>query len=82
MRPSIYGGSASKARKTVAWRVWRARSADGLLILVGFMSAYYVRYQLQWFRTVDPANQLDLWDYLPFALILVVLILFSGSDPT
>ncbi len=68
-----------------AWWKYLLVVSDALLILVAFMSAYYVRYQLQWFRAVDPANQLSLWSYTPFALILVVFILlsfrFSGVYP-
>lgn len=59
--------------------------ADACLILLAFVLAYYVRYQLQWFRAVDPASQVTLWDYLPFALALVLLVLaafrFSGVYP-
>ncbi len=50
---------------------------DGVLILIGFLGAYYLRYQLQWFRSVDPAFQLSLWAYAPFALVLVIVSLFS-----
>jgi exopolysaccharide biosynthesis polyprenyl glycosylphosphotransferase len=59
--------------------------ADALLILLAFTIAYYIRYQLQWFRTVDPAFQLSLQEYAPFALALVLLVLlafrFSGVYP-
>jgi exopolysaccharide biosynthesis polyprenyl glycosylphosphotransferase len=51
--------------------------ADGLLILVAFSIAYYIRYQLQWFRAVDPAFQLSLLNYAPFALTLAVMVLFA-----
>jgi exopolysaccharide biosynthesis polyprenyl glycosylphosphotransferase len=50
---------------------------DACLIVLAFVAAYYVRYQLQWFRTVDPAFQLSLWDYTPFALVLVILVLIA-----
>jgi len=49
--------------------------ADAVLILVGFVCAYYLRYQLQWFRTVEPAFQLSLREYAPFAAALVGFIL-------
>lgn len=59
--------------------------SDAFLILVAFGIAYYVRYQLQWFRAVDPAFQLSLRDYAPFAIILVIMVLlafrFSGVYP-
>lgn len=59
--------------------------SDALLILVAFAGAYYLRYQLQWFRAVDPAFQLSLTQYAPFALLLDLLVLlafrFSGVYP-
>lgn len=59
--------------------------SDALLILVAFAIAYYVRYQLQWFRAVDLANQLTLRAYAPFAVTLVAMVLlafrFSGVYP-
>jgi exopolysaccharide biosynthesis polyprenyl glycosylphosphotransferase len=66
------------------WRYLLVLS-DALLIVMAFTGAYYVRYQLQWFRAVDLANQLSLREYLPFALALVVVVLlafrFSGVYP-
>ena len=60
-------------------RWWPAllRISDMILILVAFVMAYWVRYRLQWFLTVDPANQADLVTYLPFALALVFLLFCS-----
>ena len=58
---------------------------DVLLILVAFVAAYYIRYELQWFRSVDPAYQVDIWTYAPFALALVIILpisfRFSGVYP-
>ncbi len=51
--------------------------ADALLILVGFAGAYYLRYQLQWFRSVDPASQRSFVDYLPVALALMLVLLVA-----
>lgn len=60
-------------------------AADMLLILVAFLGAYYIRYQLQWFRAVDPVFQVDVWAYTPFAvallLILPISFRFSGVYP-
>lgn len=72
-------------RVNPAWWKYLLLLNDALLSLIGFMIAYYVRYQLQWFRAVDPAFQLTLWDYGPFALVLMPVILlslrFSGVYP-
>jgi exopolysaccharide biosynthesis polyprenyl glycosylphosphotransferase len=58
---------------------------DVIVILVAFVAAYLIRYELQWFRTVDPAYQVEIWVYAPFALALVIILpisfRFSGVYP-
>ena len=58
---------------------------DAILILAAFVAAYAIRYDLQWFRAVDPVFQVDIWVYAPFALALVVVLpisfRFSGVYP-
>jgi exopolysaccharide biosynthesis polyprenyl glycosylphosphotransferase len=60
-------------------------AADMALILIAFAVAYYVRYQLQWFRAVDPVFQVGFTVYIPFAvallLILPISFRFSGVYP-
>ena len=53
------------------------RISDLILIVAAFVMAYWVRYRLQWFLTVDPANQTELVTYLPFGLALVFLLFCS-----
>ncbi len=48
---------------------------DAVLINAAFALAYIIRYQWQWFRSVDPAYYTDFTAYLPFALLLTVLLL-------
>jgi len=48
-----------------------------VLINLSFAAAYWVRYDLQWFRTVDPANYAPFRMYVPFALVLTVLLMIS-----
>jgi len=55
------------------------RVVDSLLILVAFAGAYWLRYDLQWFRAVDPAYQVPIWVYFPFALLLVVVLQITFS---
>jgi exopolysaccharide biosynthesis polyprenyl glycosylphosphotransferase len=59
--------------------------ADMVLILLAFVVAYYVRYQLQWFRAVDPVSQVGFYAYTPFVLALILILpisfLFSGVYP-
>lgn len=50
---------------------------DALLILAAFFTAYYLRYQAQWFLAVDPAYQLGLDGYLPLGLSTVVVLLIA-----
>ena len=74
------------ARKTPkgAWKYLLALN-DAVLILAAFVAAYAIRYQLQWFRAVDPVYQVDIWVYTPFALALAVMLPvsfhFSGVYP-
>jgi len=59
--------------------------SDALLILAAFALSYFLRYQLQWFRAVDPAFQVPIWTYVPFAAMLVIVLLatfkLSGVYP-
>jgi len=48
---------------------------DILLINMAFALAYWVRYELQWFRAVDPAYHAPPQRYVPFAVVLTVLLL-------
>jgi exopolysaccharide biosynthesis polyprenyl glycosylphosphotransferase len=69
---------ASQVRRVPdsAWKYLLPLS-DGILILIAFALAYFLRYQLQWFRSVDPAFQVSIWAYTPFAMALVVALLLS-----
>ena len=69
---------ARLARRTnpASWRYLLVAS-DVVLILVAFALAYYLRYQLQWFRSVDPAFQVSIWAYAPFAAALVLVLLVA-----
>ncbi len=51
--------------------------ADILLINIAFAISYWVRYDLQWFRAVDPAFQVPFRAYLPFAGVLTALLLIA-----
>ncbi len=48
---------------------------DVVLMMLAFGLAYVVRYQLQWFRTVDPAYYTTFWPYVPMAALLTGLVL-------
>lgn len=50
---------------------------DVVLINLAFAAAYWVRYDLQWFRAVDPANYAPFRAYIPFALVLTVLLMIA-----
>ncbi len=66
------------------WKYWLVIS-DMLLILIAFLGAYVLRYELQWFRAVDPVFLVDFWVYVPFALALLIILpisfRFSGVYP-
>lgn len=59
------------------WHPYLLLLSDALLILLGFGVAYYVRYELQVGRLVDPANQVGITAYIPFAALLVIVALLS-----
>jgi exopolysaccharide biosynthesis polyprenyl glycosylphosphotransferase len=50
---------------------------DVVLVDLAFAAAYWVRYDLQWFRAVDPAYDAPFRAYIPFALVLTVLLMIS-----
>lgn len=51
--------------------------ADVALINLAFAAAYWVRYELQWFRAVDPAYDAPFQAYVPFALVLTALLMIA-----
>ena len=48
---------------------------DVLLINAAFSLAYWVRYELQWFRAVDMTYYAPFQRYIPFAIVLTILLL-------
>jgi exopolysaccharide biosynthesis polyprenyl glycosylphosphotransferase len=79
-RLAIWAGRVDPAH----WKYWLVAS-DLVLILLAFLGAYVLRYQLQWFRSVDPVFQVAVWAYAPFALALLIILpisfRFSGVYP-
>lgn len=63
------------SNQKVATIVWTL--VDVLLINVAFILAYWVRYDLQLFRAVDPANDVPYQVYLPFAGIFTLLLILA-----
>jgi exopolysaccharide biosynthesis polyprenyl glycosylphosphotransferase len=63
------------SNQRVATTVWVL--ADILLINVAFILAYWVRYDLQLFRAVDPAFNVPYQVYLPFAAIFTLLLVWA-----
>ncbi len=56
---------------------WFWLLVDAALINVAFGLAYHVRYNLQFLRAVDPANNVPYSAFLPFVGLLTVLLLFA-----
>lgn len=48
--------------------------SDILLTLVSCITAYIIRYSFQWFRLVDPADEVGFSTFLPAALALVIIL--------
>ncbi len=63
------------------WMPWVTLVADITLINVAFLIAYWLRYDLQLFRSVDPANNVPYSVYLPLvALLTIVQVLASRRE--
>jgi exopolysaccharide biosynthesis polyprenyl glycosylphosphotransferase len=60
------------------WMPWVTLLADVVLINVAFLIAYWLRYDLQLFRSVDPANNVPYSVYLPMVAIMVVLLVVNN----
>lgn len=50
---------------------------DVILINIAFALGYYIRYEYQWFRDVDPAYYTTFEPYLPLAALLTILVLVA-----
>ncbi len=59
------------------WMPWTSVLVDALLINVAFLIAYWLRYDLQWFRSVDPANNVPYSAYLPMVIPLTLILLLA-----
>jgi exopolysaccharide biosynthesis polyprenyl glycosylphosphotransferase len=63
------------------WVPWITLVVDAVLVNVAFRIAYWMRYDLQLFRSVDPANNVPYSVYIPLvALLTVVLILINRRE--
>jgi exopolysaccharide biosynthesis polyprenyl glycosylphosphotransferase len=56
---------------------WLIAATDIVLINLALAAAYYVRYRLQWFRDVDPVFDNPFSAYLPFSILLTVVLIFG-----
>ncbi len=75
------GEGVSRDLPTRDVRVWMPLVTvitDVILINVAFLIAYWLRYDLQLFRSVDPANNVPYSVYLPMVAILTVLLLLTN----
>ena len=60
------------------WMPWMTLVIDALLINLAFRIAYWLRYDLQLFRSVDPANNVPYSVYLPLVALLTLLLLVTS----
>ncbi|MCC7353155.1 MAG: undecaprenyl-phosphate glucose phosphotransferase [Anaerolineae bacterium] len=65
------------ARRLWRWAPWVLAATDAILINTAFLVAYWLRYDLQWFRSVDPAFDTPRSTYAPFAFLLTALLLLA-----
>ncbi len=65
-------------RDVRTWMPWVTVITDAILINVALLIAYWLRYDLQLFRGVDPANNVPYSVYLPMAGLLTVVMLLTS----
>ncbi|OQY31440.1 MAG: hypothetical protein B6243_08535 [Anaerolineaceae bacterium 4572_5.2] len=53
---------------------------DAVSINIAFVLAYYVRYDLQLLRAVDPANNVPYKAFIPFVILLTALLLIVNGQ--
>ncbi len=56
---------------------WVKVVVDILLINIAAAASWYVRYELQWFRDIDPENYSEFTAYIPFSIGFTVLIMIA-----
>ena len=59
------------------WLPWVTVVLDAGLIHAAFLIAYWLRYDLQLFRSVDPANNVPFTAYLPLVILQTLVLLFA-----
>ena len=59
------------------WMPWASVAVDALLINIAVLVAYWIRYDLQWLRSVDPANNVPYTAYVPMVLLLTSILLLA-----
>jgi exopolysaccharide biosynthesis polyprenyl glycosylphosphotransferase len=64
-------------RRTWRWFQIATVVLDALLVVIAFLIAYWMRYDLQLFREVLSYHYVDLWVYLPDTLILTAILLLA-----
>ena len=60
------------------YQKWILAGVDAILVIAAFYAAWYLRYELQWYHTVDPAAYTDFSFYFKVGLIaaLFTLLIF------
>jgi exopolysaccharide biosynthesis polyprenyl glycosylphosphotransferase len=59
------------------WLKWALVASDIVLINLALYISYIIRYDWQWFRAVDPANNNPFSVYTPLAVMLTVLLMVT-----
>ncbi len=61
-------------RDVRSWMPWLTLLIDVIMVNVAFLIAYWLRYDRQLFRSVDPANNVPYSVYLPMVAVLTILL--------
>jgi len=65
------------SRLALWWWPWTLAFVDVVLINAAFRLSYWLRYDREWIRAVDEANYVPYGRYIPWALVLTAVIIFS-----
>jgi FlaA1/EpsC-like NDP-sugar epimerase len=77
-RPGDLGAADIPAADPRRWMPWVTLVVDIVLINIAFLIAYWLRYDLQLFRSVDPANNVPYSVYLPMVAVMAVLLVLTN----
>jgi len=69
----------NRERRRSLW-VYLKPLVDAMLIVLSFGIAYWIRYELQWFRQVESAYLVPFLVYIPSIVWLTIILFFVKKE--